>query len=179
MTLPSYAILKQKYPTVDSAAVKKAIGGGALESWLGENTCVLRMCRAFNYAGKAYQIPKAGSVHVPGTYLGQMQTVRGADKKYYGYRVAEFGRFLRANYGSPKVTVAGSAISIAPFKDKTGIIVWHVSGWSDATGHYTLWNGSAGLYEGAHDYFKDFGTSPPPPGQPKVPYLTDVQLWTC
>ena len=108
-----------------------------------------------------------------------MQTVRGADGKHYGYRVAEFHRFLIASYGPPSVASSGSSISIASFKGKTGIIEWDIGGWSDATGHFTLWDGNAGLYEGTHHYFQDFRNSPPQPGAAKAPYLKEVNLWIC
>jgi hypothetical protein len=170
MILPSFQALSRNYPTTQNgAAVRQEIGGGVLDSWLGENTCVIRMCKSFNYAGKAYEIPKSGRMH----------TVPGADGKYYAYKVLEFIEFLTTTYGRPNITSNESKISIDPFKGKTGIIAWHINGWSDARGHFTLWDGSTGLYEGTHDYFRDFRTTRPGRNEQRVPYLTQVQLWKC
>jgi hypothetical protein len=103
-----------------------------------------------------------------------MYTVKGADKKNYAIRVAEFNHFLRDRYGPPQVIRSGDDISIQPFLKKTGIINWHVSGWSDATGHFTLWNNDKGLYEGHERYF-DFPIKKPEAGA----WLTKVELWQC
>lgn len=50
------------------------------------------------------------------------------------------------------------------FAGSKGIILFEVSGWGDATGHFTLWNGS----KVAHgDYFKPKGSA----------VLKGVKLW--
>jgi len=158
-------MLSPNYPTdPDGNSVKAAIGGDVTSSWLGPNTCVIRMSKAFNYAGTDHEIP-AG-------HKG-LGTVRGADGKHYAYRVTEFVKYLHQKYGPPDIVRRGSDISITPFQGATGLIVWHISGWSDATGHFTLWDGTTGLYEGTHDYFVDFATSPP------GPFLTSVEFWSC
>jgi hypothetical protein len=168
--LPPFATLKANYPTdSDGNSVKKAIGGETTQAWLGDNTCVIRMSQAFNYAGKIHEIPR--SKH--------MLTVRGKDNKNYAVRVQEFIQFLNERYGKPEITKYGSDINVNDFLRKTGLIAWHIAGWNDATGHFTLWDGSAGLYEGDHNYFLDFPTTPPSAGQPRVPYLTEVDLWIC
>ena len=167
MKLPSFAQLSDNYPTTnDPAAVKSDIGGAADADYIS-NTCVLRISKAFNYAGqKRWLIPEN-----PDGLL----TVNGADKLNYAIRVQEFIDFLRDRYGSPDVVRSGDNITVQPFQALTGIIAWRVNGWSDATGHFTLWDGNKGLYEGTHHYF-DFPTKKPDGGGP---WLTKVELWRC
>lgn len=121
MILPSFGALRANFPgaAVGTAAVKTMIGGAVNASWI-TNTCVIRVSRAFNYGGAP--IPKW-----PG-----LNTVRGGDGKRYAYRVKEFHQFLVENVGQPT----------EDYKGQTGVIEFVVSGWSDATGHFDLWDGS-------------------------------------
>lgn len=165
-TLPAFASLKRKYPTgSDPEQVKADIGGGADEGWI-TNTCVMRMSKAFNYCGKdECKIPDSNA----------LMTVEGNDGMHYAIRVQEFVDFLRDNYGPPDVVRTGSNIKKTPFLNKTGIITWRVNGWSDASGHFTLWDGQKGLYVGDHDYFA-MPTDKPDGGGA---WLTKVELWKC
>jgi hypothetical protein len=165
--LPSYSVLKANYPTdPDSEKVIQQLGGELTQSWVGGNSCVMRMCKAFNYAGKQHEIP--------GSHKGFV-TVLGADNKNYAIRVMEFLHYLHKTYRVPDIVKTGSAMTAASFRLKNGIIAWHVDGWSDARGHFTLWDGSNGLFEGTHHYFDDFGPSAPKNG----PHITKVEFWTC
>ncbi len=84
--LPPFRTLAANYPTsADGEQVKQDIAGEVTQSWLGVNTCVIRMSKALNYAGKVHQIPR----HHSG-----LLTVRGDDKKNYAVRVAEFIVYL-------------------------------------------------------------------------------------
>lgn len=165
-TLPTFASLKRNYPTSSNPErVKSAIGGTVDDSWV-TNTCVIRISQAFNYCGNAN--------HIIPTAAGLM-TVKGADKMNYALRVQEFIDFLRDQYGAPHVIRAGENISKTPFLNKTGIIAWRVNGWSDATGHFTLWDGQDGLYVGGHDYFAMPKRKPDGGGA----WLTKAELWRC
>jgi hypothetical protein len=167
MKLPVFPALRANYPTdLDGYKVKNEIGGEVTQAWLGDNTCVIRMSKAFNYAGTAHEIPKRAD----------LLTVKGADKKNYAVRVAQFVAYLLDKYGAPDITKTGTGIAASAFAGKVGLIVWHIDGWNDATGHFTLWDGNNGLYEGTHDYFTDFPTTKPPLSQP---WLTKVELWQC
>lgn len=165
MRRPSFAALILHYPAdPDPLAVKKAIGGNVDAEWI-TNTCVVRVSAALNKAGAGHAIPneEAGLV-----------TVRGADNKRYALRVAEFADFMRRRYGEPDLALYGTDIDEARFKGLRGIICWQVSGWSDATGHFTLWDDDHGAYVGSHDYF----------GMDKMaredePYLEGVEFWQC
>ena len=152
--LPPFATLAPNYPTDhDADRVKGSIGGEVDADWI-TNTCVVRVSKAFNYAGKPYEIPRKRS---------GLLTIKGSDQKYYAIRVQEF------------ITRSGSKISVDPFRGHTGIIAWQVRGWSDATGHFTLWDGEKGLYEGEHHYFELPTTKPDEGG----PWVTKVELWYC
>ena len=92
-SLPGYSTLTANYPVdSDSAKVIQQIGGDLTQSWVGSNSCVMRMCKAFNYAGKEHAIPKPTK---------QFLTLTGADKKWYGIRVIEFIDYLRNTYRPP------------------------------------------------------------------------------
>lgn len=150
----------------DPISVKRRIGGELTEAWLGANTCVMRVCRSLNYAGKEFQI-KAGN---------QMAVVKGADKLLYGYRVAEFKKYLNKIYGTAFITrKSDKNISDEDFRGTKGIIGFDVLGWSDATGHFSLWDGSKVLFEGSHHYF----SLPQKPSFPNTAYLQQVSLWKC
>jgi hypothetical protein len=162
--LPAFAKLKPHYPVGASAAVKHDIGGEVDSDWI-TNTCVIRISKAFNYTGDIKdKIPNRDG----------LLTVSGADLKNYALRVEEFIHYLRDEFGPPDVVKSGANIAKAAFLGRTGILAWHVSGWSDATGHFTLWDRDNGLYVGNHDYWS-FPTSLPDIG----PWLTKVELWTC
>jgi hypothetical protein len=183
MNLPSYDFLKTNYPTdKDPDAVRMDIGGQVAKLPAKSNTCTIRMSRAFNYAGKAHHIPThCGDLHIA--------TRRGGDGLHYALRVAEFRKFLIARYGIPAVSVRYKATeieSMKPFLGKRGIIRWGVTGWSDATGHFTLWNKDTGLYEAGEDYFSTayFPRTvqiPLPSGGVRSQTIreTGVDLWIC
>lgn len=63
----------------------------------------------------------------------------------YIIRVQTMKEYLKNKYGAPTVVTAETA------KGKKGIIIFDVSGWSDATGHADLWDGSACAYKAYWD----------------------------
>jgi hypothetical protein len=123
--LPSFASLWNNYPNGDPDAVKAMIGGHVNATWI-TNTCVIRMCYALNHSG--YLVHPTGGLH----------TISGKDGLQYGYRVSEFKRFMEANFGPPEAFNAS----------QQGIICFDVSVWSDATGHFDLWDGQQCRHEG-------------------------------
>ncbi len=133
------------YPTGTSSSVKTKIGGGVAGGWV-TNTCVIRISHCFNKCGEP----------IPRGYPG-LTTTFGAGGKRYAFRVTEFKTYLENKYkpadisGSQRSDVAG----------KQGIIMFDVDGWSDATGHFDLWNGSECR---GSDYFDNAHA---------------VYLWTC
>ena len=147
MTLPTYAQLSKNYPGegYSTQQVRQLIGGAANNSRF-ENTCVLRMSRAFNYAN--------AQARIPGGKTG-LYTVLGADKLHYALRVAEFREYMLDTYGNPqKVSVLkDKKLDKTKFIGAAGVICFDVSGWGDATGHFSLWDGSNCSYCGDHEYF--------------------------
>ncbi len=169
-SLPTFEQLHKHYPT-DSSYAKVKAELGLTQSWLGDNTCVIRMSKAFNYA--------AGSRYaIPGSYPGLL-TVKGADKLNYAIRVEEFITFLSQHYRAADIIKEGEAIEKEAFFGKTGIISWSVRGFDDATGHFTLWDGREGVYTGGINYWS-MPKKKLPPVKGYVPqYLIKSQLWLC
>ncbi|ENZ9095862.1 T6SS effector amidase Tae4 family protein [Enterobacter sp. 214E4] len=55
------------------------------------------------------------------------------------YQVRDLLIYLHKRYGKPDKTVENPKVS--DFENMKGIMVFTVNGWSDASGHATLWNG--------------------------------------
>jgi Type VI secretion system (T6SS), amidase effector protein 4 len=122
------------YPAPKSEAeeAKSIIGGNVNQPWL-TNSCVVRISRSLNYAG--YPIPSG--------FTG-LSTVSGADGMRYAYRVEELRKYLVFAYGPPVASEERAPPRPgvpASFAGKTGIILFRVDGWVDATGHIDLWDG--------------------------------------
>jgi hypothetical protein len=120
------------YPTGSVDDVKKMIGGDTTAKWI-LNTCVIRVCRALNYAGHP----------IPHGFAG-LATLRGADGMRYAIRVEEIRKYLMHMYGPPVLTESRNPPRDGvpeTFKGIAGIILFQVKGWADATGHVDLWDG--------------------------------------
>lgn len=88
-------------------------------------------------------------------------TVTGKDKNYYYFRVNNLIDFLELQWGKPEIIKYPTVIG------KKGIILFQISGWSDATGHATLFDGSK-CYD--HCYFSE--------NEPEKKYITDqANFW--
>lgn len=130
----TFNTLKANYPDGKTTPeqIKTKVGGKVNAGWI-TNTCVIKLSMAFN--GTQFAIPN----HFPG-----LLTVSGADKKWYALRVKEFRKYLENKFGKPDLVHKNvRKLSAVPtdFIGKTGIIAFEVAGWSDASGHFTLWNG--------------------------------------
>lgn len=87
-------------------------------------------------------------------------TAKGGDGMNYFFRVRDLGNYMNATYGAPDIN--GTSRSL--YSGQQGIIEFNVSGWSDATGHFTIWDGNS---VGHGDYF-----NPTAPAR-----LTNAHLW--
>jgi hypothetical protein len=145
---------KQFYPMISDEYAKLANKPNSNYN----NTCAARMSYALNRSG--IKLPKNGG----GTWLGK-------DGFYYWIRVRELKQFLRNRFKNPDFEYTPQRISV-PFTNeqlrnrtigirqnilnkiqgKHGIIVFDVDGWSDASGHFTLWDGSNLVYVGPGDH---------------------------
>jgi hypothetical protein len=164
MLLPSYQSLVTNYPgnQYTSLQVRDLVKCDIENhSPTFVNTCVIRMSRAFNYAnsGSLFDIPKG--------YPGLL-TFKGGDDLNYAIRVSEFDHYLNHHYGKPTVSLTrkDGKFDMKALQNQTGIIRFEVSGWSDATGHFSLWDGGSCQYCGDHDYFAMKQTS-------------SISFWKC
>ena len=127
------------YPAKMSAeAVKQSIGGDVNQAHY-KNTCIIRVSMPLNRLG--HSIPPDNP---------KFRTKLGADKKWYGLRVDEFWDYLLKTYGNPTVFArrqGGGEINAASFTNRRGVIGFRLK-FGDATGHFTLWDGSHLLYDG-------------------------------
>jgi len=137
--LPNFEDMTPNYPTSkDFAAVRAAVGGAVDKSWY-ENTCIIRVSKALNYAN--HPIPADS---------GDFKTRKGADGKWYGLGVQQFWEYMTKTYGKPAIYAenVNGRIEIEKFAGSAGIIGFRVKGWKDASGHFTLFNGCELLYVG-------------------------------
>lgn len=125
-----YSSLWAAYPDMDSATVKSEIGGNVNADWI-TNTCVIRLSRALNAAGGRFVVPK----NFPG-----LTTVSGGDGKRYAFRVVEMAKYMLETYGLPQVGKANDIVG------RKGIVLYDREGWSDANGHFDMWDGSTAKY---------------------------------
>lgn len=134
---PRFSTLWDHYPVgMPAPEVYQLVGGNAYELYQENptayaNACALRLSRAFSYGG----------LEITSTARGYK--VQGGDGKRYLLRVVDIIALVKANFGAPdmEVTPQGSDVS-DQFRGKTGVLIFEVSGWGNATGHVTLWNGS-------------------------------------
>lgn len=134
--LPTYDKLIAAYPNLPLAEVKALIGARVDADWI-DNACTLRVSRALNYSEAKVPFIKDAE--------GKQQTLKGADGRWYIFRVRILKGYLGDAYGKADVTAAGKAgqgVKVDPFLHVRGIIGMKVSGWTNATGHFTLWDGS-------------------------------------
>ncbi|WP_341674982.1 type VI secretion system amidase effector protein Tae4 [Niveibacterium sp. SC-1] len=138
----------QKVAKIIGGTVARNINAPA-NAW--ENTCAVRMSYILGHCGVL--IPAIAG-----------RTVTGADRRNYFFRVPYLIEFLRHAWGKPEV-IAYPASSAA-LQGRRGVVLFEVTGWGDARGHATLFDGKS-CYD--HCYFNE----------PGVTYRTDrANLWT-
>jgi hypothetical protein len=96
----------------------------------------------------SYILNRAGVLipHVPG------KTVSGADHRWYFHYVKDVIQFLTQRWGKPDLIAAYPPSGGGELANKKGLVLFEVTGWGDATGHATLWNGKQ-CYD--HCYFNE------------------------
>ena len=113
------------------ADVGEKIGGKVghnIAEGIFENACPIRMSYVLNYSG--FPVPKPTTGY---------SAVSGNDRKWYLFRVREMMDYLVATFGDPDEVVQRPRLQ--DLAGQQGIMVVRGTGWSDATGHVTLWNG--------------------------------------
>ena len=158
---PKFSEVWASYPMQMAApSVFQLVGGKVYELHKADpvaygNACALRLSRSFNYGGLTITSAATG------------YKVSGGDGKNYLLRVQDVIAFVKANFGSPDIIVTTNGQDKSTnFSGKQGILIFKVSGWRDATGHVTLWDGAEC---GDHCYFTH-------PADPKVK-TTEILFW--
>lgn len=110
--------------------VGSVIGGKVktnIDAGIFTNACAIRMSYVFNQTG--FSIPSnAGAVS------------SGAKGEKYLFRVSDLSNHIETRFGKPDYVQNNP--NLQQFLGKKGILLFEVSGWNDATGHVTLWNGT-------------------------------------
>jgi len=142
----TWAEISKNYPAsfISTKDLYNTIGGGLPENFQNdpnnwENSCAIRMSRCLNYSG--IRLPKSPS---------SGGNIIGKDKFNYWIRVKDLKTYL-VNLLQGKftlITEPGGINTVNKFKNKKGIIVFDVTGWSNASGHFTLWDGVNLFYVG-------------------------------
>lgn len=142
MAQPSFKRMWEQFPDHDKYPTLTSLHtfiGGQLARNIEEpgfgpngNTCAVRMSRALNYGG----LPISGKLL---SHL-KLSSMAGADHKHYLFRVREMKVFIANALGVTPVHATKDFQHA--FAGKRGIVAFAVSGWSDASGHVALWDGS-------------------------------------
>jgi hypothetical protein len=158
MALPNFDLMwtnfpdHTKYPTLRD--LHNFIGGTLAKNidipgfGANGNTCAVRLSRALNYGS----MPISGNI----TKSLKISTMTGGDGKLYIFRVREMKAYLAAALAVTPVKVTdkfGEA-----FSGKRGLVSFDVSGWSDASGHVALWDGSD--FREPHDDYRNLSDNP-------------------
>ncbi len=139
--LPKWGELLKNYPNMDAKTVFTNIGGKVkLNDDIGvfKNACATRISKALNFSLGVHDIPFFKTQNSDGNDVVQVSS--GGKKHWYIYRVKPLVEYLSKYYGSPKVVSSGKYKQT--LKGKKGIIIFEIKGWSDATGHADLWDGT-------------------------------------
>lgn len=196
-TLPmTYSSLQSSYPTTGTPSqMYNSVGGQVAKAYNDAeakdpsnnayaNTCALRMSVALNKSGNDLDTKVKNS-------KGQtMYTLEGSDNKDYALRKNDVKDYMKGKYGgadiSTKSTDKDFDAQIAKIQGQKGVIVFDVTGWGNATGHVTIYDGSGNC---GHDcYFKDainaenvqrsaYNTANPTAKQLPMVELKGVSLW--
>lgn len=146
MDLPEWNQLKSHYPALTAATVFATIGGKVKLNYdidIFTNACAIRISKALNTVGGAHLIPFFKAISPNGKLEPQVSS--GKNKMWYIFRVKMLVKYLSTHYSPPEMFPPSTYKD--NLKDRKGIIVFEVSGWSDATGHADLWDGNDCLWQ--------------------------------
>lgn len=127
------------------------------------NTCAVRISYALNHGGAPVSKDIASKLKI--------STLTGGDGFLYIFRVREIKTYLSAALG-PADKVATTDFMNA-FKALRGIVSFDVQGWSDASGHVALWDGTQ--FKEAGDDYRHLRDNPATPLREAT--TTRMSLW--
>lgn len=119
--------------------------GHPTQAWI-KNTCAIRVSYAMNHSGvpelrlnRSLAATPRGRIE----YISHGRTPSGPPppSAAYIFRVTELANYMLQRYGRPQVWAKKTDNPRAAVHGKKGVILFVVSGWSDATGHFDVWNG--------------------------------------
>lgn len=166
--LPPFSELIKYYPTTsDYKSVIRSINPKYEKEPAYQNTCAMRLSIALNNCA-GHEIPKIKS----------LECIIGIDKKRYAIKVKEMKKYLKDTYIGPDFVLKAEkgVIDNSFILNKTGVIVFDVTGWKDASGHFSLWDGQNVVYAGGHNYFDFYEIIN---GSNKVIQVVNCFLWEC
>jgi len=138
--LSAWSELLKNFPNKEAMEVFTEIGGKVKLNYdigVFNNACATRISRALNHSLGEHKIPYFKTKNATGEDVIQVSS--GGKKLWYIFRVKALVEYLTKTYGTPKNIQTGNYKQA--LKGKKGIIVFEVSGWSDASGHADLWDG--------------------------------------
>ncbi|ARU58386.1 type VI secretion system-associated effector [Oleiphilus messinensis] len=113
------------------------------------NTCAVRISRALNYSNAPISKKTVNSL--------KLNSITGADGKHYIFRVREIRLYLEHTLIARPIKVTRNFDKA--FLGTKGIVAFSVNGWSDASGHVALWDGTT-FKEPKFDDFRDLKDDP-------------------
>ncbi len=154
----------ENYPGHDYSLdeVKELVGGQLNVDWI-TNSCTIRLSRAMNYSGN--NVSRWGFRKFAGQYGNPGLVLKGEDNLNYAIRVREMAKYLLKFYSARPLHFSKSArvremlrgtehlyddANLTETEElekklrlsgKKGILMFNVALWSDATGHFEVWNG--------------------------------------
>ncbi|MDR3214587.1 MAG: type VI secretion system amidase effector protein Tae4 [Azoarcus sp.] len=102
------------------------------------NACPIRMSYVLNHTG----FPVNKNL-VPLDGDGRLQVSSGADSLWYIFRVKALRSYLQTVFGDPDIELQTPPIVASALPGEKGIVIITGSGWDDAAGHATLFDGSS------------------------------------
>lgn len=138
--------LFRAYPRGSVQDVLEMIGHPT-QTWI-KNTCAIRVTYAMNFSGvPEFRVNRsliASSSRGRIEYISHGRTRSGppAPSHAYIFRVTELANYMLQRYGKPQVWAKKTDNPRAAVHGKRGVILFVVSGWSDATGHFDIWTGN-------------------------------------
>jgi Type VI secretion system (T6SS), amidase effector protein 4 len=150
MLTPKFGAVWDGFPTHSQyqtmGDLYRHLGGGAEMAikWTGfgesGNTCASRVSVALNRSNNAIDPSIANALEIT--------TLKCADGSHIIFRVKELRKYMLFAYGRPDIDTSPPFLD--QYQGKKGIIAFTVSGWTDATGHFAMYDGNS-FKESDHD----------------------------